>query len=149
VQKHVHGNSATATSASKLTTPRNIKMQGAISGNANFDGSTNITINTTQSNIAVLTGTGTIGADTTGTLATLNYPTGFTKDNCIVISCGLKINGGSRGFAFGYDSDEVFGMALCTSDKSIELSDNIRLSYKNKATSSKVIAYKIVLMKVL
>ena len=33
-------------SASKLKTPRNIALTGAISGNANFDGSGNITINT-------------------------------------------------------------------------------------------------------
>lgn len=38
------GNSATA---SKLARARNIKIQGAVSGNANFDGSANITINTT------------------------------------------------------------------------------------------------------
>ena len=35
-----------AASASKLKTPRNIALTGAISGNANFDGSGNITINT-------------------------------------------------------------------------------------------------------
>lgn len=51
------GNSATAT---KLQNARNIKLQGAVSGNANFDGSTNITINTEQANIAVLTGNITI-----------------------------------------------------------------------------------------
>ena len=33
-------------SASKLKTPRNIALAGAVSGNANFDGSGNITINT-------------------------------------------------------------------------------------------------------
>mgnify|MGYP006956031235 CR=1 FL=1 len=37
------GNSATAT---KLATARNIAISGAVSGNANFDGSSNITINT-------------------------------------------------------------------------------------------------------
>lgn len=43
------GNSATA---SKLATARNIKLQGAVSGNTNFDGSTNIVINTSLYNQA-------------------------------------------------------------------------------------------------
>lgn len=49
----VRGNSATATrctgnsaTASKLQTARNIKVTGAVNGNANFDGSENIEINT-------------------------------------------------------------------------------------------------------
>lgn len=37
---------ANAASASKLKTPRNIALAGAVSGNINFDGSGNITINT-------------------------------------------------------------------------------------------------------
>lgn len=40
----VHGNSATAT---KLATKRNIKLQGAVNGNADFDGSADLVINTT------------------------------------------------------------------------------------------------------
>ncbi len=40
-------NAATAT---KLQTPRNIAISGAVSGSANFDGSGNITINTTSNN---------------------------------------------------------------------------------------------------
>ena len=39
-----------ADSASKLQTARNIAITGAVSGNANFDGSGNITINTTANN---------------------------------------------------------------------------------------------------
>lgn len=70
------GNSATA---SKLATARNIKLQGAVSGNANFDGSANITINTTQANIATLTGS-------VKNEKTLSYPSGFNKSNCVVIS---------------------------------------------------------------
>ena len=44
---NISGNAATAT---KLQTPRNIALSGAVSGNANFDGSGNITINTTANN---------------------------------------------------------------------------------------------------
>lgn len=39
---NAHGNSATA---DKLKTARNIKLQGAVSGNASFDGSKDLTIN--------------------------------------------------------------------------------------------------------
>ena len=39
-----------ASSASKLQNTRNIALSGAVSGNANFDGSGNITINTTANN---------------------------------------------------------------------------------------------------
>ena len=41
-----NGIDCNAASASKLKTPRNIALAGAVSGNANFDGSGNITINT-------------------------------------------------------------------------------------------------------
>lgn len=41
VHLNAHGNSATAT---KLENARNIKLQGAVSGNANFDGSVDTTI---------------------------------------------------------------------------------------------------------
>lgn len=39
-----------ATSSTKLQTPRNIAISGAVSGSANFDGSGNITINTISNN---------------------------------------------------------------------------------------------------
>lgn len=53
LQKHVHGNSATA---AKLQTARNIAISGAVKGSANFDGSGNVIITTSQNNIFVLTG---------------------------------------------------------------------------------------------
>lgn len=95
------GNSATA---SKLATARKITINGAVSGNQNFDGSGNITITTTQNNIAVLTGTLTSAG---GYYKQLDYPSGYNKNNCVVISCmiggtasddassqGLVFNGG-------------------------------------------------------
>ncbi len=99
VQKHVHGNAATASSASKCTgnsatatklaTKRNIKLQGVVNGNADFDGSTNITINTTQGNIVTLTGSVKLPEANSGTLTgttNLNYPSGYNRTNCIVLS---------------------------------------------------------------
>lgn len=53
-----------AVSASKLATAREIKLQGGVSGAANFDGSANVVINTTLSNIdASKITTGTISID--------------------------------------------------------------------------------------
>lgn len=48
--------------------------------------------------IAVLTGD--ITLETSGGSTNVNYPTGFTKDNCIVVACGITYN--SQGYrAFG------------------------------------------------
>lgn len=44
-------NAANATSASKLSTARNINIAGSVTGTASFDGSNNITINTTTNHI--------------------------------------------------------------------------------------------------
>lgn len=52
----------TATSAGKLTTARNIKLQGDASGNANFDGSANVTITLALKNVGTA---GTYSAVTT------------------------------------------------------------------------------------
>lgn len=83
---NVHGNSATA---DKLKTPRNIKLQGAVSGNANFDGNEDVTINVTQANIAILTGKIQMPESNSESIngrKVLAYPAGFNKDNCVVIS---------------------------------------------------------------
>lgn len=78
-QKLARGNSATA---SKLATARNIALSGAVKGNAKFDGSGNVTIATTQANIAILTGT--IKANSGSSY--VDYPTGFNRTNCAILS---------------------------------------------------------------
>ena len=88
VQKVVHGNSATAT---KLQTARSIAIGGAVKGSANFDGSGNITINTSQNNIFVLTGTVELKNGVGST--SINYPTGCNKNNCIPFLSGLNTSG--------------------------------------------------------
>lgn len=45
-----NGIDCNAATATKLQTPRNIAISGAVSGSANFDGAGNITINTTSNN---------------------------------------------------------------------------------------------------
>ena len=49
---HLAGNADTATTAAKLATARTISLTGNASGSANFDGSGNVTINTTVSEAA-------------------------------------------------------------------------------------------------
>ena len=60
-------------SATKLQTKRNIKLQGAVSGNADFDGSGNVVIETAQANIAVITGSFSIEASTAKKVKTISY----------------------------------------------------------------------------
>lgn len=160
MQKHVHGNSATATSASKLATARNIKIQGAVSGNTNFDGSGNVTINTTQSNIAVLTGTVNLSAGEGPENASfntfdLNFPTGFTKDNCVCLSIGIKISPyDDTGYSYeAIDHNDPRSWARNAQFRNVLLGrredpSKILLTIVNPMTSVKTAYYKLVLMKV-
>ena len=172
LQKHVHGNSATATSASKCTgnsatatklqTARNIKLQGAVSRNANFDGSGNVTMTTTQSNISVLTGQLTYGCNAGGTYLsgskTISYPSGYNKSNCIVLSIGTYQQNASYGYSFGTLASSDYSVAwLMTSiGKSVTLNDSsikLDLFYGGSDSTwseaqSITVNYKIVLMKI-
>lgn len=158
----VVGNSATA---SKLATTRNIKISGAVSGNVNFDGSSNVEIETEQSNIAVLSGTMTLTANTqekanedmvTWTEKTINYPSGFTKENSVVISVGVQVNT-NFGYTYGWTNymdglDVVLGLnpARITlyGESTTSYANKIRLQIGNKTTSSGTVDYKVILMKV-
>lgn len=76
--------------ATKLKNAKKIELSGAVSGNANFDGSGNVNIVTTQSNIAILTGVLSV-SDTSGLWeAKTTYPTGYNKDNSVVLSLMIK-----------------------------------------------------------
>lgn len=83
--------------ASKLATARNIKIQGAVSGNANFDGSQNVTIETTQENIVILKGKVSVPASNTqgqynaDADANVNYPKGFTLSNTKIIGIATSL----------------------------------------------------------
>lgn len=132
----VLGNSATST---KLATPRNIALQGAVNGNANFDGSGNITITTTQANIAVLTGTITL-SEGSGSID-VTYPSGYTKDNCIAIAMGMDIFNNTISF-YSASSSHIFEVRL----KSTNIS--VRCTSLDGVGTSTTKNYKVVLMKV-
>lgn len=102
----VHGNSFTAT---KLQTERNIEISGDIKGYAKFDGTKDIIIDTTQDNIVIITG------QLLHREATINYPTGFNKDNCIIMSAMFQhptSEAGSWGEGSLFNSSSFIGGSL-------------------------------------
>lgn len=93
-------------SANKLKTPRQISMSGAVSGSGSFDGSGDVNIVTTQANIAVLTGS--LPDDGESTEVKANYPTGFNRDNSVVIAVeGKRTFTGSEIYTTGTTFDSV------------------------------------------
>lgn len=141
--------------ATKLQTARNIKLQGAVSGNVDFDGSGNVIINTAQTNISVLTGDMTLIAASDGdsktTTKDLTLPNGFTKDNCMVISQGIKLTASTLGFAFGSTSTEdpfVWQKGLLPYRTFFTSDGKLRIEVDNFQTTQGKISYKILLMKV-
>lgn len=149
--------------AAKLKNARKISLGGAVSGNANFDGSGNITITTTQANIAVIEGTMTLDANTpealaqgqwTSTQKTFSYPAGYNKSNCIVLAFGTIQQSyyDSKGYSFqDLSGTNTTSLAYLVGaiPKNVALqTDNIHMWIANINTESKVVKYKIVLMKI-
>ena len=135
-------------SATKLETARNIKLQGAVNGNADFDGSKNITINTVQGNIVVLIGTMTVAKNSTGD-KTINYPKGYSIDNSVLISCGIKATE-AKGYNYEGHFDDSADVLNSSYKRRVNLnSSNIVLAVINPMTDQSInVTYKIVLMKV-
>lgn len=97
-------------------------------------------------NIAVLTGNITIEPEMGKVVAELDYPEGFTKDNCVLISFGSRYHT-NYGYAFGYHSKDSAGFLFGTNDRDVFLEDKIKVWYYNIADSEKTFYYKIVLLK--
>ena len=141
--------------ATKLKTPRNISLTGDITGSASFDGSNNVTINADMANVAVLTGTiklkpsSDAGTTYAQTVWNINYPSGFNKDNCIVLSYGGKFAG--EGFTYGYVENASSSVAAVggSVSRTVTLnSSNIQAQAWNISHLEKEFSYKIVLMKI-
>lgn len=143
---------------SKWGTARTIGLSGAVSGSASVDGSGNVTINTTQSNIAVLTGSVSVtksddpGTTHKQTLKTINYPSGYNKDNCVVIAFGTTVDTTTKGYSYeGGENSAVVSAAFVTGNypRTIQLNNtNIRMALYNIGSSTNTIYYKVVLLKV-
>jgi len=81
------GNATTATSAAALTTARNIAVTGAVTGNANFDGSGNISIATTATSDPTVTLTGAVtGSGTMTNLGNVSIATTATADPTLTLA---------------------------------------------------------------
>lgn len=124
-------------------------MQGAILGNTNFDGSGNIVINTTQSNISMLTGSLTINASTSAN-KTIVFPAGYNKDNCVITSVGI-VNSSNVAKGYNYvgtynDSSDSLNNAYYRRINLID--EGIKLSVTNPNTNAITVSYKILLMKI-
>lgn len=130
-----------ASTASRLQIARKISLGGAVSGNANFDGSANITINTTLANIAIVEGN--ISLTNGDGSVTANYPSGYNGSNCIVlsVSCGRMSSNNPVEF-YTLASSSALGVYL--------LADNIKLQATSLFGSgpSNSVKYKIVLLKI-
>ena len=90
------GATATAVAANKLATPRNIALTGAVSGSANFDGSGNISINTTDNlTIGLVTSTSATGTTNVATTNSNTYLNAVEKRGSSSNSIGssTKITG--------------------------------------------------------
>jgi hypothetical protein len=91
----IEGNlTGNADTADKLKDERRIDIVGAVLGNANFDGSNNIVINTTPNNIKVLTAD--LRSDDSGEISyTFTLPEGYSGANCVPIATSIQTNYGA------------------------------------------------------
>lgn len=155
------GNAATAT---KLKNARTISLTGDVTGSTSFDGSKNVSINTNLANVAVLSGSVTLQANTsenletdscTFTEKTISYPSGFNKDNCTVISAAIT-GSGKLMYGFGWtnkiDSTDLYNgimpvQVILYGTTSNSNSNKIKARFGNYTTSQRSVDYKIVLMK--
>lgn len=115
-----------------------------------------------KDNFAIMTGSITLTANTpenldadkwTLTDIQLDYPSGFTADNSVVISFGVIDNNyvGTRGYCFGdITGSKVLSKAVLTGaiPKKVSLNpENISVSIGNYPTEERICNYKIILMK--
>ena len=148
-------------SATKLEKPRTISLSGDVTGSASFDGSKNVTIETEQNNIAIITGTMTLEANSQEgfaagskkqTLKQINFPTGYNKDNCVCIAFGIK-RFEEKNYCYGAGGSVSIQSVIGSYERAIVLgatedSAKININVWQGMTSETTIYYKIVLMKV-
>lgn len=145
------GNSETAT---KLATAKKIEISGAVKGSSEFDGGNNINIITEQNNIAVIEAiitTPAQGEESTKGSISFNYPTGFNKNNCMVISLMSQNTGNDEqsyntSGSTGFSAEEV----RCNHGLQASLRNNeiiVEVYKVNVNAQSKIVHVRLVLMK--
>ena len=76
-----------------------------------------------------------------------DYPSGFNKDNCVVISHGVNVN--QDGYSYGHTTNSAVGTINGTNDRYVTLGANkITIWTHNPAEYNNIYPYKVVLMKV-
>lgn len=105
-----------------------------------------------KGDFAVVTGTIECTNSTDYTNKNIDYPTGFNKDNCAVISFGLggqSFNFGYSGLAYGYSyTSPQTGLLSGSQDRNVILCDDyISISCYNPSNNTSTYTYQIVLMK--
>ncbi len=99
-----------------------------------------------KENFALITGSGTMEASVDYNF-TIDYPTGFTKDNCVVMAFGVKVIE-AKGFEFSGNYVDSGDILRNSYKRTISLAnDNIEGTIRNPNSSSKEVSYKIVLLK--
>lgn len=79
---------------------------------------------------------------------TINYPSGFTKDNCVAIACGIDAVAG-RGYNYvGQYVDSSDGLNSSFTRRLNLADSNITLVVRNPNSSNLTVKYRIVLMKI-
>lgn len=112
-----------------------------------------------KGNIKVLTGSVTLDANSSGNVTNkaltytdknISFPSGFNKDNCIVIAFASTTNESSRGLNYGQGGayDTVNTLIGSVPRDAILKSDGITLKFGNFSTSTLSINYKLYLMKI-
>ena len=153
VKGNVEGNASTST---KLQTSKTITLSGDVTGSISFDGSKNVSIITKLANVVVLTGTIT-GDETDSPSVALNYPNGYNKDNCVILTVNLQ-RSTTKGYGTVFESSNMVTgtissrVALGTSNIVIEIRNisinNGTVPSTTAISSSTSFLYTIVLMKV-
>lgn len=135
-------------------------MLVVLHGNANKLGNKNASEYTTNDKFAVLKGNMTLSANTDGTGATekqtvlkINFPDGFNKDNCVCIAFGMKRDDVSKYYSYGVAGSSSIRHTTGSYNRFAQLgaSDDttkIGLQVWNPSTSSVVVNYKLVLMRI-
>lgn len=124
---------------------------------------TEISEGATKNEIAVIEGQVNLAANTDTALAndsmtqttwSLDFPTGFTKDNCVMIAFGGMFYNDGRGYIYGRAENNSSIMVTGDIPRSCELGysgdlTKIWCQAYNMATSDRVFYYKITLMKIM
>lgn len=99
-----------------------------------------------KNDFAVINGTKIINASTAENIS-INYPTGFTAENCVPVCCGLKYS--NRGYNYVGKYDDSMDLYWGAIKRTLTFgTDNITLRIDNVVTEQTTYNYKIVLMKI-